>query len=59
MSDEGLHTGHITDGQFSFWVSDQLGLFQPGWGLALLGCLGAAASLGIWIWYLSGRSALA
>jgi len=51
MSDEGLHTGHVTEGHFTFWISDQMGLRQPAWAFAVLGLLGALASLGIWIWY--------
>ena len=43
MSDEGLHTGHITEGEFSFWIQDGAGALRPGWVLAGLGLLGGLA----------------
>jgi methionine-rich copper-binding protein CopC len=44
LSDEGAHTGHMTEGDFSFWVDGGAGTMRPGLVLAGLALLGALAS---------------
>jgi methionine-rich copper-binding protein CopC len=44
LSDEGLHTGHVTEGDFSFWVDGGAGTTRPGLALAGLALLGGLAS---------------
>jgi methionine-rich copper-binding protein CopC len=44
LSDEGVHTGHVTEGDFSFWVDGGAGTVRPGLALAGLALLGGLAS---------------
>jgi methionine-rich copper-binding protein CopC len=55
LSDEGVHTGHVTDGEFSFWIAESAGALHPGWALAGLGVLGAVLSAFVIVRAQAGR----